>query len=307
MPTQLTKIALIDTTTLSDTMTFSVVQDGAAESSRQVITIEPNTVMIENDRELIHSKNYNITVAGLFTSSANATKLNTWATNQTPLVFSGFGLDGSILHAEGTIQMNRGFENRLSFRFTSLREAKGGYISSTGKHSAEMSYCTNGLALYEWGDGNSDNLANGWTDAGSIANSFTGTVQTINNGSGNAASLERTIYFPFPNVQLSLFADFTTVTVHTALDLEIEAYDASEQSLSVTLLSTSHADVPGSGGVRVASVNLPASTNYIKVKVNAADDDIASFKEPTLQVTHFASGETLANKQAEYNFVEFNT
>lgn len=302
MPTQLTKIALIDTTTLSDTMTFSVVQDGAAESSRQVITIEPNTVMIENERELIHSKNYNITVAGLFTSSANATKLNTWATNQTPLVFSGFGLDGSILHAEGTIQMNRGFENRLSFRFTSLREAKGGYISSTGKHSAEMSYCTNGLALYQWGDGNSDNLANGWTDADSIANAFTSSVQTINNGSGGDASLERTIYFPFPNVQLSFFANFTTVTVHTDLNVEIEAYDASG-----TLLGDEESDVPGAGGVRMATIDLPASTNYIKVKVNAADDDIASFKEPTLQVTHFASGETLANKQAEYNFVEFNT
>lgn len=302
MPTQLTKIALIDTTTLSDTMTFSVVQDGAAESSRQVITIEPNTVMIENERELIHSKNYNITVAGLFTSSANATKLNTWATNQTPLVFSGFGLDGSILHAEGTIQMNRGFENRLSFRFTSLREAKGGYISSTGKHSAEMSYCTNGLALYQWGDGNSDNLANGWTDADSIANAFTSSVQTINNGSGGDASLERIIYFPFPNVQLSFFANFTTVTVHVDLNVEIEAYDASG-----TLLGDEESDVPGSGGVRMATIDLPASTNYIKVKVNAADDDIASFKEPTLQVTHFANGETLANKQAEYNFVEFNT
>lgn len=302
MPTQLTKIALIDTTTLSDTMTFSVVQDGAAESSRQVITIEPNTVMIENERELIHSKNYNITVAGLFTSSANATKLNTWATNQTPLVFSGFGLDGSILHAEGTIQMNRGFENRLSFRFTSLREAKGGYISSTGKHSAEMSYCTNGLALYQWADGNSDNLANGWTDADSIANAFTSSTQSINNGSGGDASLERTIYFPFPNVQLSFFANFTTVTVHTDLNVEIEAYDASG-----TLLGDEESDVPGSGGVRMATIDLPASTNYIKVKVNAADDDIASFKEPTLQVTHFASGETLANKQAEYNFVEFNT
>ncbi len=302
MPTQLTKIALIDTTTLSDTMTFSVVQDGAAESSRQVITIEPNTVMIENERELIHSKNYNITVAGLFTSSANATKLNTWATNQTPLVFSGFGLDGSILHAEGTIQMNRGFENRLSFRFTSLREAKGGYISSTGKHSAEMSYCTNGLALYQWADGDEDDLANGWTDADSIANAFTTNVQTINNGSGGDASLERTIYFPFPNVQLSFFANFTTVTVHTDLNVEIEAYDASG-----ALLGDEESDVPGSGGVRMATIDLPASTNYIKVKVNAADDDIASFKEPTLQVTHFASGETLANKQAEYNFVEFNT
>ncbi len=302
MPTQLTKIALIDTTTLSDTMTFSVVQDGAAEASRQVISIEPNTVMIENERELIHSKNYNITVAGLFTSAANATKLNTWATNQTPLVFSGFGLDGSILHAEGTIQMNRGFENRLSFRFTSLREAKGGYISSTGKHSSEMSYCKNGLALYEWGDGDADGLANGWTDADSIADSFTSGVQSINNDSGDDASLERTIYFPFPNVQLSFFANFTTVTVHTDLNLSIEAYDNSETIIG----SATEADVAATG-VRVVYKDLPASTNYIKVKVNAADDDIASFKEPTLQVTNFDGSENITTKRLSYEFVEFNT
>lgn len=302
MPTQLTKIALIDTTALSDTMTFSVVQDGAAEASRQVISIEPNTVMIENERELIHSKNYNITVSGLFTSSANATKLNTWATNQTSLVFSGYGLDGSILQAEGTIQMNRGFENRLSFRFTSLREAKGDYISSSGKHSADISYCKNGLALYEWGDGNSDSLANGWTDADSIANSFNAGVQAVNNGSGSDASLERTIYFPFPGMQLSFFANFTTITVHGDLNLAIEAYDNS----STIIGSATEEDVSATG-VRVVYKDLPASTNHVKVKVNFADSDIASFKEPTLQVTNFDGSENITTKRLSYEFVEFNT
>ena len=198
--------------------------------------------------------------------------------------------------------MNRGFENRLSFRFTSLREAKGGYVSSTGKHSAEMSYCTNGLALYKWQEVGSTDLAAGWTDADTIIDEFTGGVQSIDNTNVGDASLERTIYFPFPDVQLSFFANFTSVTTHTDLNVEIEAYNAGG-----TLLGDEESDVPGSGGVRMATIDLPASTNYIKVKVNAAGGDEASFKEPTLQVTHFASNETLANKQAEYNFVEFNT
>lgn len=302
MPTQLTKIALIDTTALSDTMTFSVVQDGAAEASRQVISIEPNTVMIENERELIHSKNYNITVSGLFTSSANATKLNTWARNQTPLVFSGYGLDGSILQAEGTIQMNRGFENRLSFRFTSLREAKGDYISSSGKHSADISYCKNGLALYEWGDGNSDNLANGWTDAGGIVDTFSAGVQAVNNVNVGDESLERTIYFPFPGMQLSFFANFTAITAHTDLNLAIEAYD----NTSTIIGSATEEDVSATG-VRVVYKDLPASTNHVKVKVNFAAGDQASFKEPTLQVTNFDGSENITTKRLSYEFVEFNT
>ncbi len=55
MPTQLSKLALVNTSTLSETKTFSVVQEGAAEASRQVISIEPNVQVIENNREIITS------------------------------------------------------------------------------------------------------------------------------------------------------------------------------------------------------------------------------------------------------------
>lgn len=55
MSTQLNKLAIINTSTLSETQTFSVVQEGAAEASRQIISIEPNTQIIENNREVITS------------------------------------------------------------------------------------------------------------------------------------------------------------------------------------------------------------------------------------------------------------
>ena len=64
MPTQLSKLAFVNTSDLTETLEFSVVQEGAAEASRQVISIEPNTQVIENNREIITSKNYSITVTG---------------------------------------------------------------------------------------------------------------------------------------------------------------------------------------------------------------------------------------------------
>ena len=77
MPAQLSKLALVNTSAFSETKTFSVVQEGAAEASRQVISIDANTAIIENNREIITSKVFNITLTGLYDSST-ATQLKTW-------------------------------------------------------------------------------------------------------------------------------------------------------------------------------------------------------------------------------------
>jgi hypothetical protein len=306
MPTQLSKLALVnpsvdengDFDALSETKSFSVVQEGAAEASRQVISIEPNTQVIENNREIITSKNYNITVTGVYSDSTK-TQLYTWASAQTNLVFTGYGLDGSILQMEGTLQINKGFEDNMSFRFSSAREAKGGYSSSDGKHSAEMSYVKNGLALYGWGDADEDDLANDWTDTGSIADGFADGVQTI----AGAGNLSRTIHFPFSGVQLAFFADFTSVSDNTGLSVDIEAYNSSNSELG----SGGTLTVPLSAGVRMAFYDLPENTAYVKVKVTGGSGSGALFKNPTLQITNFTGSTSLANKQAAYNFVEFNT
>ena len=85
MPAQLNKLALVNTSALTETKTFSIVQEGAAEASRQVISIEANTAIIENNIELITSKIFNITLTGLYDSST-VTQLKTWTDNQTNLL-----------------------------------------------------------------------------------------------------------------------------------------------------------------------------------------------------------------------------
>jgi hypothetical protein len=204
MPTQLSKLALVNTSTLSETKTFSVVQEGAAEASRQVISIEPNTQVIENNREIITSKNYNLTVTGVY-SGASKAQLFTWAQNQTSLLFTGYGLDKSILQMEGTLQINKGFEENMSFRFSSAREGVGGYDSTTGKHTAEMSYCKNGLALFGWQEGETTGVASGWTNGfGDPANSFDTVdfnivsnegIQTVGEITTDGRALYRDIHF----------------------------------------------------------------------------------------------------------------
>ena len=319
MSTQLTKLALINTATdgsgnlnaLSETQTFSVIQDGAAEASRQVLTIEPNTVLIENERELINCKVYNILISGFYSSAAQQTQLRTWAKNQTSLFFSGFGLDGSILQGEGTLSMARGFENRLSFRISSPREATGGYVSATGKHTADLIYSQNGLCLFKWARGNTDDAA-GYEFGGSSSNIHSDTL--FNTGSEaqrirstGAMTFERLIHFPFPLTKLTAFVDVTSAASASTTTLSIKAYDSSNSALTGaadhsgfdTRVGT--ATALNGAGTKFYSRVLPPTTEYIEVVYTVAGTDDFFIKQPTLQIVE---GTAVAG---DYNFVEFNT
>lgn len=287
MPTQLSKLALVNTSNLSQTLTFSVVQEGAAEASRQVISIEPNTQVIENNREIITSKNYNLTVTGVYSQSAKA-QLYTWADAQTNLVFTGYGLDDSILQMEGTLQINKGFEDNMSFRFSSAREAKGGYNSSDGKHSAEMSYVKNGLALYGWQEGSTTDLAAGWTDTIDTLD-FTSGIQTITDAASSGGTMYRDIHFPFPAKVLTFSINVTEDSA-TSPVIGIQCYDSSGSTTGVQATT----NISGTG-IQNVSKTLVAACEYVRVSVEIGDDDTLKFKEPTLQLS------------TDYEFVEFNT
>ena len=287
MPTQLSKLALVNTSDLTETLLFSVVQEGAAEASRQVISIEPNTQVIENNREIITSKNYNITVTGVYSQSAKA-QLFTWADAQTNLVFTGYGLDDSILQMEGTLQINKGFEDNMSFRFSSLREAKGGYDSTTGKHTAEMSYCKNGLALYGWQEGSTTDLAAGWTDTVETLD-FTSGVQTLTDASVGSGTMYRDIHFPFPAKSLTFSIDVTEDSASNAL-IGIQCYDDTGSTTGVQATTA----ISGTGTTQV-SKTLVAACEYVRVSIEIGSTDTVKFQNPTLQLS------------TDYEFVEFNT
>jgi len=300
MSTQLNKLAIINTSTLSETQTFSVVQEGAAEASRQIISIEPNTQIIENNREVITSKVYNITATGLY-SAASRSQLNTWATNQTSLVFSGIGLDGSILQAEGTLQVVTQFEDNASFRFTSSREAVGGYSSSTGKHTAEMSYSKNGLSLFNWQEGSVSGVAAGWTNGfGDPANpfetvAFSNGIQRVAEATADDRALYRDIHFPFAGKTLTFSIDVVDTadpddSDYTGALIGIQCYTVSNSVVN----SQATQVISGTGTVQV-SKTLPTTCKWVRISVEGDSGCDFEFQNPTLQLS------------TDYEFVEFNT
>lgn len=298
---QLEKLSILDTSNFSNHFTFSVVQEGSDEASRQVLSIEPaSTVVIEDGQTLVPSKNYDLTVSGLFKNDT-ISSLQTLANNRTELVFGGFGLGGQILQLEGAMNLNQAFTESASFRFNSPREAKGGYDSVTGKHSSGLSYSTNGLALYKWGAASSGNgiLAYGWSKTAGGTVSFAGsTNQQTLSSSGGVQKLTRNVYLPFGGKTLYFNIHVVTAddqsTDANGISIKMISYDDNGSVIDVdgTAQAITSAD---NDSVVQASITPSSDAKMLQVVIQLGTDDTLVFKNPTLQTS------------STYEFVEFNT
>jgi len=292
---QLEKLSILNTADFSDHFTFSVVQEGSDEASRQVLSIEPaSSPIIEDGQTIILSKNFDLTVSGLFKAST-ISSLQTLADNRTSLVFGGFGLGGQILQLEGAMNINQVFSESASFRFNSPREATGGYDSTTGKHTSGLSYSNNGLALYKWGAAaatGANALAYGWTkSAGTVSFSTVTNAQTFTHSS--AATLHRDVYLPFDGRTLYFNINVTALSDDSGdstIKIKLESFDDNGSTSDV-----SDETVISSTGNKQVSITPTSDAKMIRASVIIGSSDSISFKEPTLQL------------DSTYNFVEFNT
>jgi len=295
---QLEKISIAEIpdsgTTFDYYNTFSVVQEGSDEASRQVLSIEPaSSPIIEDGQTLITSKNYDLTVSGLFKSST-ISGLQSLADDRDDVVFGGFGLGGQILQMDGKLNLGQVFAETASFRFNSPREAKGGYDTTTGKHTSELCYSYNGLAMYKWQEGSTSGLAAGWTKTNGTATWDSGNGEQDFTTSGVAgASLHRDLFLPCDDRTIYFHVDMTASSITTGSNIKIEAFS----DYGSTNVGTADTEtIPDSSTATLtASMVVPDTAKMIRVSINIGQDDNISFKNPTVQL------------DSTYSFVEFNT
>lgn len=303
---QLEKISIAEIpdsgTTFDYYNTFSVVQEGSDEASRQVLSIEPATTpIIEDGQSIIMTKNYDLTVSGLF-KKETISGLQTLADNRTDVVFGGFGLGGQILQMDGKLNLGQVLSETASFRFNSPREAKGGYdvnvtspaYNGSGKHSAELCYSTNGLAMYKWQEGSTSGLAAGWKKTnGSATWDSSNEEQDFTYSGAQTAKLHRDLFLPCDGRTIYFHVDMTAASITTGANIKIEAFS----DYGSTNVGTADTEtIPnGSTATLTASMVVPDTAKMIRVSVNIGQDDTISFKNPTVQL------------DSTYNFVEFNT
>jgi len=305
---QLEKISIADVPNSNGAFdyynTFSVVQEGSDEASRQVLSIEPSaTPIIEDGQSIIMTKNYDLTVSGLF-KKETISGLQTLADNRTDVVFGGFGLGGQILQMDGKLNLGQVLSETASFRFNSPREAKGGYdvndstltpvYNGSGKHSAELCYSTNGLAMYKWQEGSTSGLAAGWTKTnGSASWDSSNEEQDFTYSGAQTAKLHRDLFLPCDGRTIYFHVDMTAASITTGANIKIEAF-SNYGGVNVGTADTE--TIPnGSTATLTASMVVPDTAKMIRVSINIGQDDTISFKNPTVQL------------DSTYNFVEFNT
>ena len=303
---QLEKISIADVPSSNGAFdyynTFSVVQEGSDEASRQVLSIEPATTpIIEDGQSIIMTKNYDLTVSGLF-KKETISGLQTLADNRTDVVFGGFGLGGQILQMDGKLNLGQVLGETASFRFNSPREAKGGYdvnvtspaYNGSGKHSAELCYSTNGLAMYKWQEGLTSGLAAGWTKTnGSAAWDSSNEEQDFTYSGAQTAKLHRDLFLPCDGRTIYFHVDMTAASITTGANIKIEAF-SNYGGVNVGTADTE--TIPnGSTATLTASMVVPDTAKMIRVSINIGQDDTISFKNPTVQL------------DSTYRFVEFNT
>jgi hypothetical protein len=275
--------------------TFSVVQEGSDEASRQVLSIEPaSSPIIEDGQTLITSKNYDLTVSGLFKAST-ISGLQTLSDDRTQVVFGGFGLGGQILQAEGSVNLGQVFTETASFRFNSPREATGGYFE--GKHTSNLSYSTNGLCLYKWGAAattGANALAYGWEkSAGTVSFSNSTNAQTFSHS--GAAILHRDLYLPSNGINTFYFNIHVTAITDggsgNTIKIKLQSFSNFGSIEDVTATETVITDT----GDKQVSITPSSDSKMIRASIVIAASDSISFKNPTVQL------------DSTYNFVEFNT
>lgn len=275
--------------------TFSVVQEGSDEASRQVLSIEQGSApVIEDGQTIVMTKNYDLTVSGLYKAST-ISGLQSLADNRTDVVFGGFGLGGQILQMDGKVNVGQVLSEVASFRFNSPREASGGYDSSTGKHTSEICYSTNGLAQYKWQQGSTSGLAAGWTKVnGTAAWDSANSEQDYTYGGAQTAYLYRDLFLPCDGRTVYFNVEITGSSISSSsAEIKIEAF-SDYKSTNVGTAGTDEIEDGITGNLQ-ASMVVPSDAKMIRVSVIIGGADTISFKNPTVQL------------DSTYNFVEFNT
>jgi hypothetical protein len=157
-------------------------------------------------------------------------QLKDWEKAGTPLKFVLAGVQENILwYEETTIQV----EEPKSFATKTRNVIKVRMEADGGEHNIWSGInILHGALLLEgnvngWADGDSNQLADGFSEVGTVTNkTFASGVQTIE-GSAGAIAIEKKIKFPISGVALTLSINFNSVTIYSD-DLRVTILDSND-------------------------------------------------------------------------------
>jgi hypothetical protein len=252
------------------------ISEGVDGSSIFGLTSEPNNLPVNNNQTYINKKNHALDIRVLkptgdaYVGKTNLQQLKDWSSNQTELYIVALTLDGAIFFGDYETQkglvkiaINEQLSNADVFAIKVTSASEVGFNSSTGLHEGGFWAGKNIIGGYEWGDADSDGLANGWTASGFTSQSFSSGVQQLESGTSNKI-FKRQVYFPFEDEKISFGIEFFNAITGdiSLLDLRISYKDSSN-----SLIGSSDNESISSIGLKNNSSTVVSNTVSISLGV----------------------------------------
>jgi hypothetical protein len=277
---ELNKISFINPDDLTETVTVTTIQEGSEGATRAYVEDSAESYTIKDNQVIEDTLNYALTALGKKTDNTDQAQLYTWANNQTPLTIVGYAYNNFMQVENVYLKFRAKGSERLTWGFTASKTGGTGF-DADGKLETEFMLSPNGLNMYNWQESSTANLPAGWTKTGGTTN-WDDSNNEIDFSTSGATVLYmyRDLYVPeLIGKTLTAFITVDAVTSTTGLYIGIVCYDESDSTVG----SESTTAISATGTSSVSRV-IPATTNYIRVRVKIAQDDAISFSNPGLSI-----------------------
>jgi len=263
------------------TVTLSAINEGADGSAVFGFTNEHTDLSIEGmqmDLRILKP------TGDAYTGQTELAQIKEWVSNQENVFMTVLGLNGVVFFGDygndkGAIKMvaNEQLSDADIFAVMATNGTGFGFDPDTALHQNGVWVGKNLLGGYEFKDPASTGIAAGWSKTGGTT-TFTSGAQEFKTAGTSDVYFQRDVFFPFEGEQITASVNITqqTVAATGSASLDIVAYDASD-----TIIGSASTVAISSTGTKSVSKTLPASTQYVRVRLKVNDADI-DFNKPML-------------------------
>jgi len=270
------------------TVVLSAINEGADGSAVFGFTNEHTDISVEGMQTYTHRADPQLDLRVLkptgdaYTGQTELAQIKEWVSNQEDVFVSVLGLNGVVFFGDygndegsGKMVANEQLSDADIFAAMITSGTAFGFDPDTALHQNGVWVGKNLLGGYEFKDPSSSGIAAGWSKTGGTT-SFASGEQTFSTTGSSDVFIYRDVFFPFDGEQVTASVNVTAATVTGSASLDIAAYDASD-----TIIGSASTQSITSTGSKSVSKTLPASTQYVRVRLKVNDADI-DFKEPML-------------------------
>jgi hypothetical protein len=269
MITLLSNVAIQDTSNASNIVYLNNIMEGVDGAATFGYSLEPSSVKVDDNQTQQYLHDHTLDIRVLQGTASDLTKLKVIDANNNPVRVAGHSPDGFfVIDEPAQLTYHSQYDSVIADRVLVTTTGVNGYGGAAPGTKVPVYAGDNLLAVYKVNSGSSSYLNGFDTGLGGtvIGDTFSFTSTGTITG--------RSIFFPFPGLQISGF--ITKSGAGGTGTLTLEYLDDAGSSISTDTASIG-------AGTTTVSGTIPASTVSIRMKVTAASIPL-SFRNPGIRL-----------------------